>query len=156
MRALGRPSKTAARRAPWRGLGLALLIAACAVSGPVDIDTKTDACSVCRMSIDTLAHAGEIVTADGGVRKFDSLGCLIDDYRQARAANRRLTGTWVIDYATKRWVKAEDAHYALANLATDHMGFGVAASATRDGALEIAGGDRAKVVDWQGLLAYRK
>ncbi len=136
-------------------LGVAAL-AACAVSGPVDIDTKTDACAVCRMSIDTLAHAGEIVTADGAVRKFDSLGCLIDEYRETRAANRRLTLVWVIDYATRRWVKAEEAHYAIANLATDHMGFGVAASATRDGALKLGGGDAAKVVNWQGLLAYRK
>ncbi len=152
MRLLGR----AFRAVVGRGAILAALAAACAVSGPVEIDTKTDACAVCRMSIDTLAHAGEIITADGAVRKFDSLGCLIDDYREARTANRQLTGVWAIDYPTKRWVKAEDAHYAIANLATDHMGFGVAASATRGGALKIAGGDRAKVVDWQGLLAYRK
>ncbi len=133
-----------------------VLLAACAASGPVDIDTATDSCSVCRMSIDALAHAAEIVTADGVVRKFDSLGCLVDDYREARAAKRRLAGAWVIDYTTKRWVKAEDAYYALAHLASDHMGFGVAASATRDGALRITGGDRSKVVDWQGLLAYRQ
>ncbi len=152
MRLVERPFGAAVGR--W--LILALFAAACAVSGPVDIDTKTDACAVCRMSIDTLAHAGEIVTAAGAVRKFDSLGCLIDDYREARTVNRQLTGVWAIDYTTKRWVKAEDAHYAIANLATDHMGFGVAASATREGALKLVGGDRAKVVDWQGLLAYRK
>ncbi len=145
-----RPPMSAVRVAPL------LLLAACAVSGPVDIDTRADACSRCRMTIDALAHAGEIVTAEGDVRKYDSLGCLLDDYREATASGRRLAGTWVIDYATKQWVRAEDAHYALADLATDHMGFGVAASRSADGARRIAKGDAAKVVDWRGLLAYKK
>lgn len=146
----------AAWRALWPALLFAPLLAACAVSGPVDIDTSADACARCRMSIDTLAHAGEIITGDGAIRKYDSLGCLLEDYREAGTSGRRPAGTWVIDYTTKRWVKAEAAHYALANLSSDHMGFGVAASATREGALTIAHGDGSKVVDWQGLLAYRK
>jgi hypothetical protein len=57
----------------------------------------------------------------------------------------------VIDYDTKAWLKAEDAYYALADLPTDHMGFGAAAAATRAAAVKIAGGDASKVVDWQGL-----
>ncbi len=135
-------------------LGMAL--SACAVTGPVDIDTKADACSRCRMSIDQMLHAGEIVTADGDVRKYDSLGCLLDDYREMTAAGRRLAGAWVIDYATKKWMKAEDGYYALADLPTDHMGFGVAATSSRAGARKIAGGNDAKVVDWKGLQGYRK
>jgi hypothetical protein len=137
-------------------LGLIVFVSACAVVGPVDIDTKTDVCARCRMSIDTLAHAAEIVTAEGDIRKYDSLGCLLDDYRELTKAGRRLAGgAWVIDYNTKGWLKAERAHYALANLPTDHMGFGAAATATRDAALKIGAGDAAKVLEWRGLLSHR-
>jgi len=134
---------------------LLAFVPACAAVGPADIDTKTDVCARCRMSIDTLAHAAEIVTAEGDIRKYDSLGCLLDDYRELTKAGRRLAGTWVIDYNTKGWVKAENASYALADLPTDHMGFGAAATAARDAALKVAGGDATKVFDWQGLLSHR-
>jgi hypothetical protein len=106
------------------------------------------------MSIDGLAHAGEIVTDNGEVRKYDSLGCMVADYRALAASGRKLAGTWVIDYDTKKWLQAREAHYARANFATDHMGFGVAAAATRERALAIAGGDASQVGDWLALQAW--
>ena len=135
------------------GAGLALLVG-CAPAGPVDIDTNSDACARCRMSIDGLAHAGEIITQDGEVRKFDSLGCLVKDYLALAASGRKLTGTWVIDYDAKTWLPAQQAYYARADLPTDHMGLGIAAAATRDRALMIAGGDASRVGDWPALQAW--
>lgn len=129
-----------------------LACGACAATSPVDIDTKADTCARCRMSIDALSHAAEIVTADGLVRKYDSLGCFVKDHHELSEARTRLAGAWVIDYETKKWVKAENAYYARAKLPTDHMGFGVAATATRDAALKIVAGDGSKVVDFTGLL----
>lgn len=134
----------------------AVLLAACAPKGPLDIDTKADVCSVCRMSIDSLAHAGEILTSDGSVRKHDSLGCLLDDYRALAKAGTRLAGAWVVDYGTHAWVKAEDAYYALVELQTDHMGFGAAATATREAALKLASGDATRVASWKGLQSWKK
>lgn len=141
-------------------IAVTVLVAACGgwscyTPGPVPIDTATDVCSRCRMSIDSLAHAAEIVTADGDVRRYDSLGCLLDDYRETTKAGRRLHGTWVLGYETREYLRAENAYYALASLPTDHMGFGAAAAATRERALKIAGGDASKVVDWNGLLRQR-
>jgi hypothetical protein len=127
-------------------------VLACGVGPPQDIDTKSDACARCRMSIDGLAHAAEIITGDGQVRKYDSLGCLVKDYNEMPGVGRRHAGVWVVDYDTKGWVKADSAYYAMADLPTDHMGFGAAATATREAALKIAGGDAAKVVDWTTLL----
>lgn len=136
---------------------LVALLAACTVyaPGPVPIDTTSDTCARCRMSVDSLAHAAEIITDAGDIRKYDSLGCLLDDYRELSRSGRRLGGTWVVDYNTKEYLKAENAYYALADLPTDHMGFGAAAAASRAAALKIAGNDAAKVVDWKGLLAHR-
>jgi len=131
------------------------LVTACGNVGPADIDTATDVCARCHMSIDTVAHAAEIVTAEGDIRKYDSLGCLLEDYRELTAAGRRVAGAWVVDYSSRKWVRAEAAAYALANLATDHMGFGAVATTTREAALKIVGGEASKVVDWQHLLARR-
>ena len=136
-------------------VSLLALVPACGHVGPADIDITTDVCARCHMSIDTVAHAAEIVTGEGDIRKYDSLGCLLEDYRELTAAGRRVTGTWVVDYGSRKFVRAEAAVYALANLATDHMGFGAVATTTREAALKIAGGDAAKVLDWQGLQAYR-
>ncbi len=136
----------------WSVLVLVVLFA-CRPTGPVDIDTRTDACSRCRMPIDGLAHAGEMITAEGRVRKYDSLGGLVEDYREALAAGKKAAGVWVIDYRAKHWLPADSAHYALADLPTDHMGYGVAAMASRDAALTLVAGDAAKVVTWEGLLA---
>ncbi len=132
---------------------LLLSLFACRPTGPVDIDTGADACSRCRMAIDTLLHAGEMITAEGQVRKYDSLACLLDDYRAARAARQEPGGVWVIDYRSKQWVPAATAHYALADLPTDHMGRGVAAVASREEALKLVAGDARNVVSWEALLA---
>ncbi len=105
------------------------------------------------MAIDGLAHAAQIITDAGDVRKYDSLGCLVADYRELTSAGRKIAGAWVVDYDSKQWLKAQDATYALANLPTDHMGFGAAAASTHDAALRIARGDHAKVVTWQELLS---
>lgn len=160
-RAAAAPPVPRPRGTAWSAIRVSLmtvllaLIPACAAVKPVDIDTTSDSCTRCRMAIDGLAHAGEIITADGNVRKYDSLGCLLADYRDLASAGRRLAGAWVADYETKAWLKAEAAYYALAGLPTDHMGFGAAAVSTREAALKIAAGDTAKVMDWQGLLLRR-
>lgn len=141
------------RRAVRVAIGLCLAAAAmaCRTDGPRDIDTAADACSRCRMSIDRLDHAGELITADGRVQKYDSLGCLALDHRDAISSGRRPAGAWVIDHATHRWIRAGDAYYALAGMPTDHMGYGIAASASREAAVALAGGDAGKVVGWTQL-----
>ncbi len=151
-RTLGRQRRT---RTVCIALVALLTAPACAPPAPVAIDTKSDACARCRMSIDTLAHAAEIVTSDGDIRKYDSLGCLLGDYREQTRGGRRVAGAWVVDYDTKAWLKAEEARYALVNLPTDHMGFGAVAASSQAAALKLAGGDASKVVDWQTLIANR-
>ncbi len=138
----------------WTIVCAAILVAlgGCGGDGPVDIDVSADSCSRCRMSIDQLAHAGEIITASGEVKKYDSLGCLAEDYRRQTGAGPRARGAFVVDYRTHRWVEASAAHYALASLPTDHMGYGIAALASREQALELVGGASEKVVTWDQLL----
>jgi copper chaperone NosL len=135
-------------------LAVLLALGGCRAEGPIDIDTSADACSRCRMSIDQARHAGEIVTASGEVRKYDSLGCLASDYREGRnGTGRDARGIYVIDYKTGKWIDARSAHYAFAGLATDHMGYGVAALEKREDAIAVAGGGADKVVSWDRFLA---
>jgi nitrous oxide reductase accessory protein NosL len=130
-------------------LALAILIAGCGADEPQDIDTKADACSRCRMSIERLDHAGQLVSVDGRVRKYDSLGCLALDYHEAVAAGKSPREAWVAEYRTGHWLKAEAAYFALAGLASDHMGYGVAATSSQADAEKLAAG--AKVVRWAEL-----
>lgn len=144
---------------PSRWMARLTLAAALAVAGctgadtPQDIDTATDVCSRCRMSIGQLAHAGEMITADRRVRKYDSLGCLALDHHAEVEAGRPPRGAWVLDYRTQRWLEADEAYYALARMATDHMGYGIASTASREAALELTGSDERKVVRWPALHA---
>lgn len=141
---------------PMRSLAAGVLcglLAACAPAGPQEIDTRFDACSRCRMSIDRLTHAGEMLMADGRIRKYDSLGCLALDYRDATATGTPPREVWVVDHATGRWLNAGEAYFALAGLATDHMGYGVAAAASSQSALKLAAGAESKVVRWRDLPA---
>lgn len=130
----------------------AIALAGCRTNGPVDIDTSADSCSRCRMAIDQLHHAGEIITTAGDVRKYDSLGCLALDSREGpdgRAGAR----IFVIDYKTGKWLDAPRAYYALASLPTDHMGYGVAAVERREDGLALVGGAADKVLSWADFLA---
>ena len=135
------------------GLAAALVPVGCGGEGPEAIDTASDACSRCRMSIEQLAHAGEMITSDRRVRKYDSLGCLALDHHDERAAGRAPRGAWVYDFDTRQWLKAEEAFFALASLPTDHMGYGIAATRARERAVQLAGGVDQKVVRWEGLHA---
>ncbi len=105
------------------------------------------------MAIDTTAHAAEMITGEGQVRKYDSLTCLVGDYRELRAGGRTPGDAWVIDYRTRHWLPADSAHFALAGLPTDHMGSGVAALGSREAAMQLVGGDTNKVLTWERLLA---
>lgn len=141
-------------RPRWAGLAAIALtagLAACDGDGPQEIDPAADACSRCRMSIDQLAHAGEMVTSDGRVRKYDSLGCLVLDHADEAAAGRTPRAVWVLDYHARQWLRADQAYFALAELPTDHMGYGIAATGSQAAALKLTRNETQKVVRWRHL-----
>jgi len=93
-------------------------------SEPVDIESG-DVCSFCQMGISQPSFASEII-ADGKVYKFDDLACL-----NAFKTKHRDTvhgTTYVMNYATKQWIRFEAATIVATDVATP-MGSGLVAFA---------------------------
>ncbi len=66
---------------------LVLFGGACASSAfdPVELYPE-DMCSRCKMAISDKRFAGEILSGDGSVRKFDDLGCMFGVLREGSDA----------------------------------------------------------------------
>lgn len=119
-------------------LGFIFLLAACGQPeiAPVAINPE-DMCSMCRMAISEKQFAAELITKDGEALKFDDIGCL-RDYLKAKADRSRIAAYFVADYETKKWLKAESAHFVKsAELATP-MGGNIAAFESHEKAKEAA------------------
>ncbi len=105
-----------------------VLFAACCSTGavqPVELFPE-DICSRCKMAISDKRFAGELVASDGTVRKFDDLGCMLRDLKDADAANRKVTG-FVIDYEDRGWVGFTEARYLRSETVKTPMGSGLVA-----------------------------
>jgi copper chaperone NosL len=105
-----------------------LVLAACA-SGPpppVEIDTKNDTCSWCRMAISDRRFAAQVVARGEEPRLFDDIGCLRDWLRGGGQAASG-AAAFVADHRTRAWVSTARAVYAeVPGLATP-MASGLAA-----------------------------
>lgn len=72
-----------------------MLLLACA-SGPQPIAYGRDACDFCRMAIADPRFGGEVVSAKGKVRKFDSAECLASYV--AASGDSTVATVWVSDF----------------------------------------------------------
>lgn len=133
------------RRVPYLLVGA--LAAACA-RGPVPptpLDTKTDACSWCRMAVSDPRFAAQIAAPLVETRFFDELGCL-RNYLDGGARLEPDAMIYVADHRTRAWISASSAVYTkVPGLATP-MASGLVAhadAASRDADPEAAGGEAA-------------
>ena len=94
----------------------------CGPSGdkPVDIESG-DVCSFCGMDISQPVLASEIIY-NGKVYKFDDLACM-NAFKTKRSETAHAP-TFVVDFATKQWIRAEGATIVATNVETP-MGSGL-------------------------------
>ena len=69
-----------------------------------------DMCSFCRMSISEKRYAAELIDDTGQVFKFDDIGCMANFINQKRN-NAPTAATFVMDFESREWMKAENAFY---------------------------------------------
>lgn len=111
-----------------KSLSLSLFfLFACAAGqiGPVPIDDG-DACSFCRMAISERQFAAEIIKTDEAVLKFDDIGCMLR-YQEKAEDKSKPAAIFVTDYASKEWIKAEDAFFTRSETIKTPMGGGIIA-----------------------------
>ena len=100
-----------ARRTVGALLALGLSSGAIACAGaPRPLVAGQDACEFCRMAISDSRFGGEIVTATGRLRTFDSIECLAS-YANAVGDSLSAGSIYVADYATSAMLPATDARF---------------------------------------------
>ena len=76
---------------------------------PIEIVAE-DMCSFCRMAISEKRFASELLIQDGEVFKFDDIGCMLR-FRKSHGHPEAVVATFVLDYDTRKWLKAEEAYF---------------------------------------------
>lgn len=108
-------------------LGLLLLLAACGQSEIVAVAIHPeDVCAACKMAISEKQFATEFVTKDGDAKKFDDLGCMLD-YLKTKADRNQIAAYFVADFESKKWLRAESAHFVKSAKFAAPMGGNIAA-----------------------------
>lgn len=92
----------------WILLSL-LAVAACAPAGPRPVEPRLgdDACAQCRMTLVSIATAGQIAAPGEEPIMFDDLGCLRDYLREHPLAAD--AAVFVADHHSRSWVDARQA-----------------------------------------------
>jgi copper chaperone NosL len=137
-----------------RVLGVALLITACAASGPVPLRWGEESCRHCHMTLADRRFGAEIVTTRGRDLSFDDAGCAAEHLAQGETPAAEVSSVWVIDYAhPDSLIAAATAFYVRSPAFHTPMGSGVVAVGDSLGALTLAHEARGTLLGWNDLLA---
>ena len=107
-------------------------------TGPQPIQFGKDACEFCKMAIFNQHFGGEIVTKKGKVFKFDDLHCITSFLKSNTLIQNDIAGIYLIDYATTRFVKAEESFLLTSDLLRSPMSSNTAAFMNNDSLKKFA------------------
>lgn len=141
---------------------LITLLGACQnepLSGPPELRLGRHECAVCGMLVSEDRFSTAHLVDDRGRRDYlfyDDIGCMLDAEHEGRTPP--VLERYVHDYATRAWLRAEDAVYVFANpksLPTP-MGSGMVAFTSRTDADRTAEPLNAKVLSYDQLTLARR
>jgi len=129
---------------------LTVAMMGCASAKPVNVVTG-EACWRCRQPINDKRLAGEIVADNGLASKFRTVQCMATWVAQQKTAPE---GTYyVTDYATGKWVHADNATYVYTIVNDNTMAKDYVAFRDRGKAEEKARADNSSLATWEDVLA---
>ncbi|MCK9494656.1 MAG: nitrous oxide reductase accessory protein NosL [Dehalococcoidia bacterium] len=136
-------------------LGLAFVAAPALLDGE---DSEADRLPSVRFGQESCAHCGMLIDDvrfvaawidSGDEAHFDDIGCMVGAIETAPpSASARF---FVTEYETGDWIAAEDAFYVRSDGIRSPMAYGLAASATRLGADQIAEEVTGRLHRWHDL-----
>ena len=85
-----------------------VFLAACAESGPQEINVGKDQCDNCKMTISEPKYATQLITEKGRVYKFDDISCL-NDYEVSNTETTTNAKTYVADFPTGKFIETSTA-----------------------------------------------
>lgn len=119
--------------------------------GPVDIEPE-DSCAFCRMAISEKQYAAEFIDEEGEAYKFDDITCMGRHVREKLGA-KQVAARFVVDYDSRRWVRAEEAHYVRSTELKTPMSGGVVAFKDEAKAREAAARYRGQLLRFADVFA---
>jgi copper chaperone NosL len=66
-------------------------------------------CAMCKMAISEKRFAAEFIDRDGQAFKFDDISCMVD-YIKSRQRRDAIAATYLMDFDSRQWIKAETAY----------------------------------------------
>jgi copper chaperone NosL len=118
---------------------------------PVEIAAE-DMCAFCKMAISERQYAAEFLNRDGDVFKFDDIGCLAN-YVAEKQARDSVAAFYVVDFDSKRWLKAEEASFLASPNFHTPMGGGMVAYKDRSRAEAAAASNQGRLISFAEALS---
>jgi len=101
-------------------------------TGPHAVHYGEDVCERCRMIISDKRFAAQFITGRGEAKKYDDIGCMADDLKDARKRGETPLGVYISDYNTGEWLDAGKAFYLQNSELKSPMGYNIAAFGSGD------------------------
>jgi len=140
--------------------GVALLLGALWLAGcgkpkfePVEIAAE-DMCAFCKMAISEKQYAAEFLNRDGDVFKYDEIGCMAS-YVAEKKVGDSVAAFYVVDFHSKRWLKAEEADFIISPNFHTPMGGGMVAFKDRSRAEAAAAANQGRLISFAEALQWR-
>ena len=96
-------------------------------TGPRIVRYGEDVCERCRMIISDKRFAAQYIGESGEAKKFDDIGCMIDDLKDAEKRGESALAVYAADYGTGEWLDAGKAFYLRNGELKSPMGYNIAA-----------------------------
>ena len=137
-----------------RGGMLAVLVAACGVTGPVPLEWEQAGCSHCHMTLADRRFGAEVITKRGRALPFDDTGCAADHLASRDIGLDEVSSVWVIDYLhPDSLIAAEGATFVKSEGFQTPMGSGIIATADAARADSLARAVGGELLSWTQVLA---
>lgn len=118
---------------------------------PVEIMPEADECASCRMSVQKDRFASELLTQDGGVLKFDEIGCMVTYAKKQRLKRPEIKAIFVHDFHTGSWLSLPDAVLVKSRYPTP-MRAGILAFNSPAEAKRLHAKYQGKITTWDALV----
>lgn len=96
-------------------------------TGPRTVHYGEEVCERCKMIISDKRFAAQYITEKGESKKFDDIGCMIDDLKEAGERGGSLLAVYIADFGTGEWLDAGKAFYLENGEFKSPMGYNIAA-----------------------------
>lgn len=139
----------------WIVLLLVLtVLAACSEKTyePREINSETDVCAICNMSITHVDYAAQIVLKNGDHLVFDDLGCLMDYIIEN--GESEIGAGFIRDTNSTNWLNIKEATYLYSKDYWTPMNYGVLAFSSQEEAEKYNVEQAGEFIPYEELLTF--